>query len=344
MGTVIDKALYLMETKNLIKQAIRDKGVTIPDSTIFRAYPNLILSINDSGGFVTGSDYVPDGSLIGKINYLNITKDMIRQAIEAKGVEVPDDATFRDYAELIGQITARPGSGGGEGGEGEGGETPGGGEGGGTEGGGGESGGENIGVGDYTGETTNLLGYAKCLGKAVPVYNNAGLVDNAQYARFYISELPSFSAADYPKITLHGATLLRFTETDYLALMGDGAFETVGDFPFLSLLYRTDAPYRALYGYNWIGASDNRAYAIGPFSTTSKTFENVAYFDLYLTGCEGVNGIYTEYIGYAIRYNDEEEFRNYSTVGATIRVDRSGSISLTVDNVDKYLVLTDTPN
>lgn len=44
-----------------------------------------------------------------KLNYLIATKDAIKQAIIDKGVTVGQDATFRDYATLIGSI-----SGGGE--------------------------------------------------------------------------------------------------------------------------------------------------------------------------------------------------------------------------------------
>lgn len=51
-------------------------------------------------------------SILDKLNHLNVTKNLIRQAIIAKGVAVPESDTFRSYAE---KVTAIPtgGSGGG---------------------------------------------------------------------------------------------------------------------------------------------------------------------------------------------------------------------------------------
>lgn len=49
-------------------------------------------------------------SIADKLSYLLETKALIKAAIEAKGVEVPDDATFRDYAELIASIKTGGGS------------------------------------------------------------------------------------------------------------------------------------------------------------------------------------------------------------------------------------------
>lgn len=189
--------------------------------------------------------------------------------------------------------------------------------------------------GDYSG-TTPPLGYAWCLGKAVPVYNQNGFVTNPQYARFYINELPAFSAEDYPYITVSFVTrLLRFTEEDFLALMGRGAFETVGDFPFMSLLHRTDLPGSSPYGFNWVSAGDDRAYAIVNYSDEYDAPEGAEYFDLYLRA----ETMYKVSLSCAIRYNGEEDFRMGIT---TIKVDRGGT-ALTINNASKYLVLTSTP-
>ena len=43
-------------------------------------------------------------SIADKLSYLLETKALIKAAIEAKGVTVPDNATFRDYANLIASI------------------------------------------------------------------------------------------------------------------------------------------------------------------------------------------------------------------------------------------------
>lgn len=44
------------------------------------------------------------GTLEEKLNYLNETKNLIRQALIAKGVEVPENTPFREYAEKINTI------------------------------------------------------------------------------------------------------------------------------------------------------------------------------------------------------------------------------------------------
>lgn len=44
------------------------------------------------------------GTTTEKLTYLQGTKDTIKNAIEAKGVEVPEGTTFREYAEKVGEI------------------------------------------------------------------------------------------------------------------------------------------------------------------------------------------------------------------------------------------------
>lgn len=44
------------------------------------------------------------GSITDKINYIKETKLLIKNAIIAQGVEVPDTTTFREYATKIDQI------------------------------------------------------------------------------------------------------------------------------------------------------------------------------------------------------------------------------------------------
>ncbi len=50
------------------------------------------------------------GTLAEKLTYLAQTKAQIRQAIIDKGVEVPENTPFRDYARQIGQITTGEGT------------------------------------------------------------------------------------------------------------------------------------------------------------------------------------------------------------------------------------------
>lgn len=194
--------------------------------------------------------------------------------------------------------------------------------------------------GDYSG-TTPELGYAWCLGKAVPVYKHVKLVSNPQYARFYVSELPAFSAADYPYITISfNVRLLRFTEKDFLSLMNRGTFITKTGFPFMAMLHRTDVPKSIPYGYNWIGAGDDRAYAIGNYTDTQGLYyapTDIEYFDFYLTGND--NAI----VKSAIRYNGEKNEWHFNFGAGVTKADRNGTW-LTLNNIGEYLVLTKTPN
>lgn len=55
MGTIAEKLTYLNETKNAIKEAIVNKGVSVNDSDTFRSYADKISSI-EAGGGTSGED------------------------------------------------------------------------------------------------------------------------------------------------------------------------------------------------------------------------------------------------------------------------------------------------
>ena len=197
--------------------------------------------------------------------------------------------------------------------------------------------------GDYSG-TAPELGYAWCLGKAVPVYSRIGLVSNPQYARFYVSELPDFSAADYPYITISfDVRLLRFTEKDFLSLMNRGTFITKTGFPFMAMLRRTDVPKSTPYGWNWIGGYDDRSYAIDSYADSSYDVapNDIEYFDFYLTG---YNSASNRLVKSAIRYNGEKNRWHFLFSGGPIRATRDYYSWLRLENIGEYLVLTKTPN
>lgn len=196
--------------------------------------------------------------------------------------------------------------------------------------------------GDYSG-TVPELGYAWCLGKAVPVYSRIGLVSNPQYARFYVSDLPAFSAADYPYITISfDVRLLRFKEKDFLSLMNRGTFITKTGFPFMAMLRRTDVPKSTPYGWNWIGGYDNRSYAIDNYADSTDYAPNdIEYFDFYLTGYDATGG---DLVKSAIRYNGEKHKWHFLFSGGPIRATRDYYSWLYLKNIGEYLVLTKTPN
>lgn len=60
MSTIADKLLYLDGTKQAIKQAIRDKGVTVDDADTFRSYADRIGEIETGGSeWKRPSDWLP---------------------------------------------------------------------------------------------------------------------------------------------------------------------------------------------------------------------------------------------------------------------------------------------
>ena len=50
MGTITEKFAYALETKSLIRLAIAEMGVEIPEDTVFRDYPNYIRMISGGSG------------------------------------------------------------------------------------------------------------------------------------------------------------------------------------------------------------------------------------------------------------------------------------------------------
>ena len=72
MGTINDKLTYLEETKELIKQAIVDKGVEVNDTDTFRSYADKISEIEGGGG--------GGGNLFSSIGYPS-TPDFIAEGI-----------------------------------------------------------------------------------------------------------------------------------------------------------------------------------------------------------------------------------------------------------------------
>lgn len=84
MGTVSDKLNGITNTKENIRQAIIQKGVSCPNSTVFAAYPDKIKAIQ-SGGTGSGVDL----SLI--VFRIHAEINQIVQPVFTSTVNVTDD-------------------------------------------------------------------------------------------------------------------------------------------------------------------------------------------------------------------------------------------------------------
>lgn len=73
MGTLNDKLNYMNETKTLIKNAIKNKGVTVSDTDTFRSYANKIGSISAGSTMQNVSSVISHGQEYGA-GVINISK------------------------------------------------------------------------------------------------------------------------------------------------------------------------------------------------------------------------------------------------------------------------------
>ena len=95
MGSIKDKLDYLEETKDLIKTAIEDKGISIADTDTFRDYATKIASIDGSGGnfitFVTDSGnistnpFILEGKKPGLYFFINATNTVFMSTVYLRG-------------------------------------------------------------------------------------------------------------------------------------------------------------------------------------------------------------------------------------------------------------------
>jgi hypothetical protein len=98
--SIPDKLIRLNETKAFIRAVIIGKGVGVPESYTFRQLADKIAEISGTTAYehtVTAPAWMPP-----KTAYLYKTKQLIKNAIQAKGVSPGDN--FRDYVFKIAQI------------------------------------------------------------------------------------------------------------------------------------------------------------------------------------------------------------------------------------------------
>ena len=91
--SIANKLEYLQETKNQIKTAITEKGVTISDTDTFRSYANKIRSI-EAGGTTSSDDWQPEPDWWDIETILeNDTEDYAQKIICLLTDELDDGAT-----------------------------------------------------------------------------------------------------------------------------------------------------------------------------------------------------------------------------------------------------------
>ena len=98
MGTTADKLNKLLETKEAIKQAIRDKGVEVADHDVFAAYPNAIRKIETGSG---GGEKIDGSYIIAKFpEHMRDGDNFIKQATELD-VSNLDVGNVRDMSNMF---------------------------------------------------------------------------------------------------------------------------------------------------------------------------------------------------------------------------------------------------
>ena len=348
-----DYPSYVLQIVNTGSGLVDYNGVMLPDVSphITDQYPKAaILELTGSvyyqlvviGGeweFVTDTDSISTSPESISITY------QAKEGDTAWTKVTEDNATHTGTVELVDSLHSVLWSNfdipelDGEGEGGEGGGTEGGGtEGGGTEGGG--TGGETGGLQGNDDPTVAVpdVGYVWCLGKPVPVYRDVFAHDLLQSTRFYITELPSFSATDYSGLVPWSSSVAQRlevkSEADYLDIMRKGAFEHTGDFPVLALIRRTDAPEYSPYGFHF---DNGKSWLTNLYDGKTEGGEP-RYFDITLGGKTYSNG-YDNRVEIYIRLPHETGLTHH---GMYYMEDRNGA-NITVDNIGDYLVLTPTP-
>ena len=100
MATINDKLTYLAGTKDAIKQAIINKGVSVSDSDTFRSYASKISSIQSGGGETAKIDATKlkfGGSTFthfdpSPFDFSNVTNylEMFKNCTEMKSIDLFD--------------------------------------------------------------------------------------------------------------------------------------------------------------------------------------------------------------------------------------------------------------
>jgi hypothetical protein len=87
--SIATKLTYVNMTKILIRAAIITKGVSVPGTFTFRSLANYVSQIGGNTPYDT--DVTAPGGMSEKLTYLYETKQLIKNAIKAKGIAVNDN-------------------------------------------------------------------------------------------------------------------------------------------------------------------------------------------------------------------------------------------------------------
>jgi hypothetical protein len=98
--SIANKLAYINRTKILIRAVITGKGVAVPEQYTFRQLADKIAEIGSTTAY--DHDATAPAGMSPELAYLYETKLLIKNAIQAKGVEPGDN--FRDYVFKIAQI------------------------------------------------------------------------------------------------------------------------------------------------------------------------------------------------------------------------------------------------
>jgi hypothetical protein len=103
MSSIREKIEYLERAKSSIRNSIIAKGVAVAETDTFRSYADKIDSIKGTSHTTPTNSY-EERTLAGKMAYLIDTKEAIRRAIVAAGVDVPVNEQFGRYYTYIDKI------------------------------------------------------------------------------------------------------------------------------------------------------------------------------------------------------------------------------------------------
>lgn len=109
MGKINDRLMFLLDTKNCIKEAIKSYDINVPSTATFRQYADLIRKIpridTIQSLLFSALNRPPEEEAIeNTVLRLNEIRENIKSKIRAQGIDISDNIPFSDYDEKIQEI------------------------------------------------------------------------------------------------------------------------------------------------------------------------------------------------------------------------------------------------